>query len=165
MFRRIDRALDTVYRYCGYFAALCMVLIAVLVTLSIVTRLTALYVPGLTEYSGYAMAAGSFLALAYTFTEGEHIRVELFIGRLAPKRRRVAEIWCLLVASGITVYLAWFMTRLTYFSWRFEEHSEGADAILMWKPQSIAAAGAIVLAVCIVHHLVKRLAPENRDNP
>ena len=61
-FRRLDAALNTLYRACGYLAALCMVAIAVLVTTSIVTRLTALYVPGLTEYSGYAMAAGSFFA-------------------------------------------------------------------------------------------------------
>ncbi len=135
-----------------------MVAIAVLVTLSIVTRLTALYVPGLTEYSGYAMAAGSFFALAYTFVEGGHIRVELLLGRLPPSLRRAAEIWCLAVAVAVSIFLAWYMARLTWFSWKFGEYSEGADAILLYKPQLAAMAGAVVLAIAVIHEFVKCLA-------
>ncbi len=156
--RRLDGALDRLYRLCGYIAALCMVAIGVLVTTSIVTRLTGLYVPGLTEYSGYAMAAGSFFALAYTFVEGGHIRVELVLGRLPPRARRAAEIWCLGVAVAVSIFLAWYMTRLTWFSWQFREYSEGADAILLYKPQLAAMTGAIVLAIAMIHHFVKCLA-------
>ena len=155
---RLDRTLNALYRVCGYIAALCMVAIGVLVTTSIVTRLSGLYVPGLTEYSGYAMAAGSFFALAYTFVEGGHIRVELVLGRLPAPARRAAEIWCLGVAVAVTAFLAWYMTRLTWFSWQFGEYSEGADAILLYKPQLAAMTGAIVLAIAVLHHFVKCLA-------
>lgn len=158
MFARIDVALYGLYRLAGFLAALCMVTIAVLVTLSIVTRLLSIYIPGLTEYSGYAMAAGSFLALAYTFSEGGHIRVELVLSRLDDTARWVAEIWCLGVSSIVTVFLAWYMTRLVYFSWKFEERSEGADAILLWRPQALVMAGAIILALAVLHHLIKCLA-------
>lgn len=85
MIRLLTRADRALYRYCGYAAALCMILIAVLVSLSIGSRLASVYIPGLTEYSGYAMAAASFLALAYTFHEGAHIRVEILISRLPPR--------------------------------------------------------------------------------
>ena len=158
MFARIDVALNGLYRLAGFLAALCMVMIAVLVTLSIVTRLLSIYIPGLTEYSGYAMAAGSFLALAYTFSEGGHIRVELVLSRLDDSARWVAEIWCLSVSSIVTAFLAWYMTRLVYFSWKFEERSEGADAILLWQPQALVMVGAIILALAVLHHLVKCLA-------
>ena len=155
MLKQIDKVLNTLYRLCGYLAALCMIAIAVLVTLSIVTRLFSVYLPGLTEYSGYAMAAGSFLALAYTFGEGGHIRVELVLSRLRPGLRRFAEIWCLGVASVISVFLAWYMSRLVYFSWKFEERSEGADAVLLWQPQALVMFGAIIMAIAVVHQLVK----------
>lgn len=154
---RLDAGLCALYRGCGYLAVLCLVAIAVLVTTSIVTRLTATYVPGLTEYSGYAMAAGSFFALSYTFHEGGHIRVELVLGRLSPALRRAVEFWCLGVAVAVSVFLAWYMVRLAWFSFRFGEYSEGADAILLYKPQLLAACGAVVLAIAFVHHFLRCL--------
>ena len=160
-FSSLDRALHRLYHWCGYAAALCMVMIALLVLASIVTRLLSVYVPGLTEYSGYAMAAGSFLALSHTFVESGHIRVELVLSRFGSSNRRWAEFWCLAVASAVTVYLAFYMTKLVYFSWKFEEYSEGADAILLWKPQALAMTGAIVLAIAVVHHFIKCLAQED----
>lgn len=158
MFARIDAGLNLLYRTCGYLAALCMVTIAVMVLLSITSRLLSVYIPGLTEYSGYAMAAGSFLALAYTFGEGGHIRVELVLSHLSPAVRRVVEVWCLAVAVVVSCFLAWYMARMVYFSWKFEERSEGADAMLQWQPQSLVMFGAMVLAVATIHHLVKCLA-------
>jgi len=137
-----------------------MVAIGVLVCLSIITRLLSVYIPGLTEYSGYAMAAGSFLALAYTFNERAHIRVELLLSRFGSKLRHLAEIWCLGVATTVTCYLAWYMGRMVYFSWKFEERSEGADAILLWKPQLLVMIGAIVLAIAVAHQLIKCLADQ-----
>ena len=153
----LDRGLDRLYRLCGYAAAVCMVMIALLVLGSIVTRMLSVYVPGLTEYSGYAMAAGSFLALAYTFGEKGHIRVELFLSRLGAGARRMMEMWCLGVAVVTTTWLAWYMTRLVYYSWKFQEKSEGADAILLWKPQSLVMAGSIVMAIAILHHFIRCL--------
>ena len=105
-FLGLDRALSRLYRLSGYAAALCLVAIAVLVCASILSRLMSTYVPGLTEYSGYAMAAASFLALAYTFENHAHIRVELVLSHLQPKQRWLAEIWCLGVASIVSAFLA-----------------------------------------------------------
>ena len=158
-----DRALSRLYRWSGYAAALCLVAIALLVCASIVSRLMSVYIPGLTEYSGYAMAAASFLALAYTFESGGHIRVELVLSRLRGRTRLLAELWCLLVATAATTYLAFYIARLVYFSWKFEEHSEGADAILLWKPQAIAMFGAIMLAIAVTHSLIRTLSRPDWD--
>ena len=121
-----------------------------------------MYIPGLTEYSGYAMAASSFLALAYTFQNKGHIRVELIISHLNTSKRWYAELWCLAVATVTTVYLAFYLVKLVYLSWKFEEYSEGADAILLWKPQAFVMVGSIILAICIVHNFVKFLVERLR---
>ena len=160
---RLDGALSRLYRLSGYAAALCLVTIGILVTTSIVSRLLSIYIPGLTEYSGYAMAAASFLALAYTFENHGHIRVELVLSHLHKKQRWLAELWCLTVGSAVTTYLAFYLCRLVYFSWKFEEYSEGADAILLWKPQAIAMVGAIVLAIAVFHRLVKTIASPGQE--
>ncbi len=163
MLARVDHALTMLYRYCGYAAAVFMVIIGVLVLLSIFTRLFSIYIPGLTEYSGYSMAAASFLALAYTFHASGHIRVEILISRFSPNYRRIAEYWCLGAATCISLFFAWFMTRLMYFSWKFEERSEGADAILVWKPQALAVAGSVILAIAVIHHFIKCIFSEDYE--
>jgi TRAP-type C4-dicarboxylate transport system permease small subunit len=152
-----ERSLARLYLACGYGAAACLVVLAALVIASIVSRLLSVYVPGLVEYSGYAMAASSFLALAYTFGEKGHIRVALLLNRLPPAPHRLVELWCLLVASICTGYLAFYAVKLTWLSWRFEERSEGADAILIWIPQSIMAFGATVFFICVLHALIGHL--------
>ena len=156
-FRLLDRLLLRVYRGCGYLAAGFLVLIGLLVLASIVSRLMSVYVAGLTAYSGYAMAASSFLALAYTFGADGHIRVELLLGHLGERARWVAELWCLSVASTVGMFLAYYLVRMVRVSYEFEERSEGADAILLWIPQSLMAAGAVVLAVCLCHQLLRTL--------
>lgn len=152
-----DRWLNRLYNACGYLAAMFLVAIGVLVMANILSRLFSVYVPGLTEYSGYSMAASSFLALAYTFRHKGHIRVELFLSHLSEKWRRFGELWCLGVAVVVCGFLSFYFIRLVYFSWEFQERSEGADAVLLWIPQSLAMFGACVLFVCVSHQLVREL--------
>ena len=72
-FTTLEHWLGRLYVGCGYAAAACLVLLAGLVIASIVSRLVSVYVPGLVEFSGYAMAGASFLATpaAFTKTTGE----------------------------------------------------------------------------------------------
>lgn len=164
-FVRLDSALALLYRVSGYTAAMCLIAIGLLVAANIVSRMLSMYIPGLTEYSGYAMAASSFLALAYTFENKGHIRVELIISRLSTARRWYAEFWCLSVAVITTIYLAVYITKLVYLSWKFEEYSEGADAILLWKPQALAMVGSIILAICVLHNFIRFLHERFGRNP
>ncbi|MDZ7839805.1 MAG: TRAP transporter small permease [Gammaproteobacteria bacterium] len=155
LFARLDRALNRLYTWSGYAAAFFLVAIGVLVCANIISRLVSGYVPGLTQYSGYAMAASSFFGLAYTFHHNEHIRVEVLLSHLRGQARWFAELWCLVAASVVSAYLAWYLYRLVYYSWLFQEHSEGADATLLWIPQTATVLGALVLVVCVVHRLVR----------
>lgn len=153
----LDRGLDRLYTACGYLAALFLLTLGLLVVTSIVTRILGVYLPGVVEYSGYSMAASSFFALAYTFRRNAHIRVGLFLSRLHGRARRVAELWCLAIATLVTGYLAFYLIKLTLLSRRFEERSEGADAILIWIPQTALALGSTLFAICIAHQFLKVL--------
>ena len=72
-------------------AALFMMSIGVLIVTSVIARLFGSYLPGLNQYAGYAMAASSLLALAYTFRAGGHIRVSLVLTRLHGRARWLAK--------------------------------------------------------------------------
>ena len=163
MWQQLDHRLRQFYTLCGYVAAGCLMSIGLLVGTGILARLGDTWIAGLTEYSGYMMAAASFLALAYTFEHREHIRVDLVLGRLGAGPRLKFEVFGLCVAAVVSHYLAFYLLRLAWISWKFEQRSEGADALLLWIPQSVVASGSVVLALAITHHLLYALITGRRS--
>ena len=147
-------ALDRLYLAAGVLAGLFLIAIGALVLLSIVARLLGVYVAGLTAYAGYAMASASFLALAYTFGKGGHIRVELFLDKFSGWRRRAAELWCLAAGTFLAGYLAWFSVKMVRVSYMLGDVSESADATPLWIPQIGMAVGAVLLFVALADRLV-----------
>ena len=79
MLKSLDRNLKKIYTLCGFIAAGFLILVAVFILVGISSRIFGFYIRGLAEYSGYSMAAASFFALSYTFIEGGHIRITLFL--------------------------------------------------------------------------------------
>jgi TRAP-type C4-dicarboxylate transport system permease small subunit len=103
------------------------------------------------------MAASSFFALSYTFYDKAHIRITLFLEKLKTANQRLAEIWCLFIATIFSGFLAFYFTKMTLISIKFEERSEGADEILIWIPQSAVAFGSIIFFICVFHHLINSI--------
>ena len=95
MLCKIDIYLRNLYRLSGYIAAIFLILVATFILTGIASRMFGFYIRGLAEYSGYCMAASSFLALAYTFGEKGHIRITLFLEKSNKSIRRFLELWCL----------------------------------------------------------------------
>ena len=100
------------------------------------------------------MAAASFFALAYTFVEGGHIRITLFLEKFSGDKRRLIEIWCLSIASFFSGYLAFYFIKMLIISYKFQERSEGADEILVWIPQTSVAIGSTVFFICVLHQFI-----------
>ena len=151
MWVKVSDALDRMYLLGLYGAALLLVTLCLLVLYSILARLVGTFAGGATDFAGYVMATGTFMALAYTFRSHGHIRVSLIIGNFAGAPRRAITIFCLGVMSLVTGFLAFYMCRLTLDSYEWGERSEGADAILMWIPQTPVAIGAILFFIAVFH--------------
>ena len=154
MLNKINDTLKFIYKISGYIAAIFLILVAVFILAGISSRIFGFYIRGLAEYSGYSMAAASFFALAYTFHEKAHIRITLFLEKFKNKKKRFAEIWCLLVASFFSGFMAYYFIKMVIISIKFEERSEGADEMLIWIPQTSLAIGSFVFFICVFHHLV-----------
>ena len=109
--------LDHLYRWSGYLAAACITFICLIVSaqvvLNLLTRISGgrinWFIPSYTDFAGYALAAASFLALAYTLTQGGHIRVTLVVGRMGPRWRKGAELFSLILAALLSGAATWFM--------------------------------------------------------
>ena len=154
MFYKIDIFLKNIYRFSGYIAAFFLILVATFILIGIASRIFGFYIRGLAEYSGYCMAASSFFALAYTFVEGGHIRITLFLEKIEGNKKKYLETWCLMIASFFSGYLAFYFIKMLIISYKFQERSEGADEILVWIPQTSVAIGSTVFFVCILHQFI-----------
>ena len=157
MLCKIDNYFRILYRLSGYIAAIFLILVATFILTGIASRIFGFYIRGLAEYSGYCMAAASFLALAYTFGEKGHIRITLFLEKSNKTIRRYLEIWCLSIATFFSGFLSFYFLKMLIISFNFQERSEGADEILIWIPQVSVSLGSIIFFVCILHQLILKI--------
>ena len=154
MINKFNSFLKSIYKYSGYIAAIFLIFVSIFILTGIASRIFGFYIRGLAEYSGYSMAASSFFALAYTFYDKAHIRITLFIEKLENSWKKVMEIWCLIIASFFSGFLAFYFIKMTIISFKFQERSEGADEILIWIPQTFVALGSSIFFICVFHHLI-----------
>ncbi|MDC3024707.1 TRAP transporter small permease [Candidatus Pelagibacter sp.] len=157
MFKSLNIILNKTYKTSGYIAAIFLIFVAVFILIGIASRIFGFYIRGLAEYSGYCMASASFFALSYTFVEGGHIRITLFLEKLSAVKKRILEIWCLGIGSFFSGYLAFYFIKMLIISYKFQERSEGADEILIWIPQTSVAIGSTIFFISVFHHLILTL--------
>ena len=161
MLCKIDNYLRNLYRLSGYVAAVFLILVATFILIGIASRIFGFYIRGLAEYSGYCMAASSFLALAYTFGEKGHIRITLFLEKSKKSIRRLLELWCLFVATFFSGFLSFYFIKMLLISIKFQERSEGADEILIWIPQVSVALGSTIIFICVIHNFILLILKKN----
>lgn len=106
----------------------------------------------LDEFVGYGISATTFLSLAYALRRGVMIRVNLFLGALAPEGsgRQVLEIVCgalTACACGIVARYFWISVAR-----HFERGtaSETIAAVPMWIPEGLVLAGLIILEIELI---------------
>ena len=163
MFYKIDKFLNSFYKYSGYIASFFLILILVFIFTGIASRVFGFYIRGLTEYSGYSLATASFLALAYTFNENGHIRITLFLEKAEGRVLKFLSIWCLAISTFFSGFLAFYFIKMWIVSIQLGERSQGADEILLWIPQTGVAIGAIIFFVCILHNFLKLFIKKHND--
>jgi TRAP-type C4-dicarboxylate transport system permease small subunit len=157
VFSALARGLDRFYQVCGLIAAVMLVILTGLILASIVSRILGVYLGGVNEFAGYAMAAGSFFGMPYAFRAGAHIRVSLLITNLAGRTRWIFELWARGVIALAAGYLAFYFCRLSYISYDFGDVSQGADAMPLWIPQSVMAVGAVCFAIAAVDSFIRAI--------
>ncbi len=151
------RFLDTLYLASGVAGAVCLAAIAVLVLAQTGGRLLGVVVPSANELAGFCVAASAFLALAYTFNHGGHIRVRVLIEHVPPRVHHILELLCLVVTLALSAYAAWWTIDLVRGSLRYGDVSPGLVAVPLWIPQAGIALGLVVFTVCLADNLIRLL--------
>ncbi len=147
-------ALELLYKTSGFAAGFFLVAIAALTGVQISGRLLGFAAYSFDDFAGFAMAASSFLGLAYTLRANEHIRMTLVLHHTRPLARRVLEVACLAIAAFLVGLFAWFTCDMTITSYQLHDVSQGLVPVPLWIPQSGVALGLAVLAIAFVDDLV-----------
>jgi len=159
--RGVRSGLDFLYLASGILAALCLIAILCLIVLQMLARWTGEVAPGIPEYAGYFMAAASFLAFANALNRGSHIRVSILLNSVGPGLKRVLEIWCFGIGTAIAWYFVFYAQRFVYWSWKFNDISQGQDKTALWIPQSFVLLGGVILAIALTDHLIHLIVTGN----
>lgn len=131
-----------------------MVAILLLIVAQMLARWTGAVLPGAAEYTGYCMAAASFMGFAYALHNGAHIRVTLLLSALGPNRRW-SELWCFAIGTLISAIVLRYAIKMVYWSWKLGDISQGQDATPLWIPQSVVVLGSLILTICFADHLIR----------
>jgi TRAP-type mannitol/chloroaromatic compound transport system permease small subunit len=158
--------LDRLYQGALYLAALCLLIIGVLVAVQLAGRILdgALRLVGfevlgwqilsLAEIAGYLLAAASFLALAPTLKAGAHIRVTMLLAAISETKRRYLELAAFAFASLACAYMTWNLAHFAWVSFRFNEVSHGVVRVPLAYPQSVMAIGALILTIALIDEFI-----------
>jgi TRAP-type C4-dicarboxylate transport system permease small subunit len=147
-------ALSALYRTAEFLGAVLFVLIALPILALVFARPFGIAVPAADEFAGYAMAGSFALMLGPSLRHGAHIRVGIVVERLHGAPRRAMELLCLAFATALTGYFAFHWSRMTWQSFDFGDVSQGVLPIPLWIPQTIMAAGLVVLAIAFLDDLI-----------
>lgn len=120
--------LDRLYTAFGGVAAAFLIVILLIIMGQMGARWAGVSFPGSTAYAGYAMAASSFFALAYTLVKGAHIRVSILL-QIAPRKAFWVDALASLIAAVIATYFARFAIRATIFSEMLNDRTQGQDQV------------------------------------
>jgi TRAP-type C4-dicarboxylate transport system permease small subunit len=148
------RFLDRLYAGSGALAAVCVFLICALMLAQAFARGMGGQIRGTDDIVSWLCAAAAFFALGHTFRHGELVRVGLWLERLAPRARRLMEIWALTVTALFGAYMLWSVSRFIYESWKFNEVAQGLIKVPIWIPQMSFLIGVVIFFVAVLDELV-----------
>ena len=152
--RTVRTVLDRLYLVSGVIASLFLIAILSLIVLQMIARWTGEVFPGAPDYAGYCMAAASFFAFAHALNRGAHIRVSIVLNAVGPLGRRILEVWCFGIGTTLAWYFSYYAFKTVFWSYKFNDISQGQDATPLWIPQMAMLIGVVIFAIALTDHLI-----------
>lgn len=153
----IRRSLDALYIGGAVLAALCVLAILMLMMAASIGRVLEWRVSWVNDVVAWLCAASAFMGMAYSFRNGDFVRVTLLLESLGAGARRRLEVAALLVAAMAIGYLAWWAAAFTWESWMFGDIAGGMVPIPMWIPQLSFVIGALLFLVAVLDECARVL--------
>ena len=151
------RLLDGLYALGGFLAALCVLVILVLMIGASVGRSLDWRVGWVNDVVAWLCASAAFMGMAYSFRNGDFVRVTLVLEVVPARVRRWLEFFSLAVATVAIVYLGYWAVRFTAESYEFNDMAGTLIAVPVWIPQMSFVIGAVILVIAVLDECVQVL--------
>jgi len=99
------------------------------------------------EFILYFMIWSTFLGASHVLKRGEHIRLNILIGRLSPTKQKYLDLITNVIGLGFSVMLAISGFHLVYDAYVTGETSSSLARVPMWIPYSIMPLAGILLVL------------------
>jgi TRAP-type C4-dicarboxylate transport system permease small subunit len=149
------RFLDGLYALGGLLSALCVLSILILMVTASIGRSLEWRVGWVNDVVAWLCAAAAFLGMAYSFRNGDFVRVSLVMEQVSPRAQRVLELFSLAVATVAILYLGYWAVRFTLESYEFNDIAGNLVAIPVWIPQMSFVVGAVLLVIAVLDECVQ----------
>lgn len=142
--------LDKLYLASGAISGLGIILICLIILARVIGRWLGILIPSSEDFAGYLLASSSFLALAYSFRSGAHIRVSLFTSHLKPHILIWFDRFVLTIASVLVCFVVYQLIYMVWESWIFEEVTSGYVPMPLWLVQLPMSIGALIFFIAVL---------------
>ena len=150
----VRRSLNALYAFGGYLGALCVLSILALMISASIGRSLLWRVGWVNDVVAWLCASGAFLGMAYSFRNGDFVRVTLVLEAVSDRARRQLEILSLGIAAVAIGYLAYWATRFTWESYVFNDIAGNMVPIPIWIPQTSFVVGTLILLIAVLDECV-----------
>lgn len=141
MKNRIENILATV------FGSIFLLLSVVVVVETLSRKLFNVSLQGADELGGYALAVGSTISFSLALMGRNHIRVDVFHGRL-PRRLQAAMNWLSITSLALLgAFIAWVAFKVVSDTLEYGSTAQTPWATPLIWPQSVWFAGLVVFAL------------------
>lgn len=157
---RLSRAIDRINEWLGQ-GVMWLVLVAVLISAgnALVRKLFHTSSNAFLEIQWYLFAGIFMLAAGYTFLRNEHVRIDIFVGRLTPRGQNVVDIIGILLfmlpMACLILWLSWPIVMLSIHS---GEMSSNPGGLVRWPVKLLLPVGLFFLVLQALSELIKRIA-------
>ena len=108
-----------------------MITILLIIIAQMIARWTGVAFQGSSEFAGYAMAATSFFAMAYTLNHGAHIRVSILLN-INNFTKMWVDVFAMLIAAITATYFARYAVKTNFMSVMLNDRTQGQDQVPEW---------------------------------
>ena len=112
---------------------------------------------GLFELTEYSLLWLTFLATAWLLKIDGHIKLDLIVDHLTPRRKVITNIITSIVCEIFTGILVWYAVKLTVSDFRYGTYISSILQPPKWPIESIVAIGYILLFIVLLRKIFNHL--------
>lgn len=154
--------------YLGMFSGIVLLGILALMSGEVIFRyLFNKPILGTVEISSYLLVIFCFTGMAFTQSQGGHIKIELVTLKFGPGLQRTLRIITLMLSLAVFIVITWQMAGAFWKSWEMQEVRWGALPLPVWPVKFMIAFGSLTLCLQLILNIIdeirKKVASPGRN--